>query len=101
MGSRGAPAPLQGGGTQKELVNQGAEIHSLWVCCPSTPLSPSHSARGRHADAGPGEDTAARVTRRYGHTHGLVFTATSPCPAHICRLLASRLLSQGDGFVQM
>ena len=29
MGSRGAPAPLQGGGTQKGLVNQRAEIHSL------------------------------------------------------------------------
>lgn len=41
MGNRGALAPLQGWGTQKELVNQGAEIHSLWVCCPSTPLSPA------------------------------------------------------------
>ena len=38
MGSRGAPAPLQGGGAQKGLVNQGAEIHSLPPHFPSATL---------------------------------------------------------------
>lgn len=93
MGSRGAPAPLQGGGAQKGLVNRGRN-HSL------PPHFPSATLPGVDTQMqSPGEDTAARVTRRDGHTHGL--TATTPCPAHTCRLLASRLLSQSNGFVQV
>lgn len=75
-------------GAQNELVNQRTQIHSLWVC------PPNPTSRGRHADAGLGEDTVAHVTlgrQAQSHTrisvthkvtvtHTFVFTATTPSP---------------------